>query len=278
MNQTFAIVGLTVREALRRKLIAAFLLITAGLVGLSAWGFDRLAHSRSLTSGEIAVSLPQSLVLFMFMFSFVVALSASTMSSPAISAEIESGILQSVATRPVRRAQILLGKWLGLAAVLAVYAAVVCALEFAVVDWVSGYSPPEPAAVFAYLLGEGLILLTVGLLLSTRLSALATGVLAVALFGAAWLAGVVGALGTTFHIDALRQVGEVARLVLPTDGLWHGAIYYLEPHVIFAEAVGARGSAFFAAAPPSWGYLVWSAVWLLAALGAALVILERREL
>jgi ABC-type transport system involved in multi-copper enzyme maturation permease subunit len=277
VTQTAVIVGLTVREAVRRKLVAAFLGVTVALVVLSAWGFDRLSHTRSLSSGEVAASLPQALVLFMFMFSFVVALSASTISSPAISAEIESGVLQSVATRPLRRAQILLGKWLGLAAVLAAYAAAVCALEFVVVDLVSGYTPPNPAAAFGYLLAEGLVLLTVGMLLSTRLSALATGVVAVALFGAAWLAGVVGALGADFHIAALREVDGVARYVLPTDGLWHGAIYSLEPKTIVANAIG-HVSPFYASSPPSWAYLVWCTVWVVAALVAALVVFERREL
>lgn len=281
MRQTVTILVLTLREAVRRRLIAAFGLITVALVGMSAWGFDRLSHSRSLTSGELAASLPQALILFMFMFSFVVALSASTISSPSISAEIESGVLQAVAARPVRRSQIVLGKWLGLLVVLALYAAAVCVLEFGVVALVSGFVPPDPAAVFAYLLAEGAVLLTVAMLLSTRLSALAAGVLAVALFGAAWLAGVVGVLGGTFHIAALRQVGTVARYVLPTDGLWHGAIYYLEPHDFIARHLGealGQGNPFFASAAPGWGYLVWIAIWLAAALGAALLVFERREL
>ncbi len=277
LRPTAAIVALTVREALRRKLVAAFLGITVALVVLSAWGFDRLSHSRSLSPGEVAASLPQALVLFMFMFSFVVALSASTISSPAISAEIESGVLQSLVTRPLHRAQILLGKWLGLAGVLTAYAAAVCALEFAVVDAVSGFTPPDPAGAFGYLLAEGLVLLTVGLVLSTRLSALATGVVAVALFGAAWLAGVVGALGADFHVAALREVDSVARYVLPTDGLWHGTIYALEPRTIVANAIG-HASPFYASSPPSWPYLVWCGLWVVAALVGALVLFERREL
>ena len=282
VTQTLAIVGLTFREAVRKRLVAAFALITIGLVGLSAWGFDRLSHSSSLTSGEVRVSLPQSLILFMFMFSFVVALSASTMSSPAISAEIESGVLQVVVAHPIRRSQVVLGKWLGLAALLALYAAVVCALEFAVVYWVSGFVPPNPVAVGLYLFAEGAVLLTLAMLLSTRFSALATGVVAIALFGAAWLAGVVGALGASFHIGALRQVGAVARYVLPTDGLWHGAIYYLEPSAFvthrLAQSVDVRANPFFASTPPSWAYLVWAAAWLVVAMGAALISFDRREL
>lgn len=278
MSRTAAIVALTVREALRRKLVAAFLAITVFLVALSGWGFDRLGHSRSLSSGEVAASVPQALVLFMFMFSFVVALSASTISSAAVSGEIESGVLQAMATRPLHRAQILLGKWLGLSIVLTAYAAAVCFLEFGVVDLAAGFVPPNPVAVFAYLLAEGLVLLTVGTLLSTRLPALATGVVAIALFGAAWLAGVVGTLGQGFHVAALREVGHVSRYVLPTDGLWHGAIFALEPRSVFEGAIAARIDVFYAATPLSWAYLAWCALWVLLALAAALVIFERREL
>ncbi|HUY30078.1 MAG TPA: ABC transporter permease [Acidimicrobiales bacterium] len=282
MSRVAAIALLTLREAVRRRLVAAFAAISAGLVGLSAWGFDRLSHSSSLTSGEVQVSVPQSLVLFMFMFSFVVALSASAISSPAISAEIESGVLRAVATRPIRRSEIVLGKWFGLAALLAIYAAVACTLELAVVDWVSGFAPPDPVAVGAHLFAEGVVLLTLALALGTRLPALATGVLGIALFGAAWLAGVVGALGTSFHVGALRTAGDVARYVLPTDGLLHGANYYLEPRSYLArraaEAIGSKGNPFFAASPPPWSYLVFSALWLLVVLGAALVSFERREL
>ncbi len=138
MSPTFVIARLTVREAVRRWIVAACVAIAISLVGLSAWGFDRLSHSRSITSGEVGVAVPQSLILFMFMFSFVVALSASAMASPAISDDVESGIVYSIVTRPVRRGEILLGKWLGLTLVLLAYSAVVSGLEMAVVDAVSG--------------------------------------------------------------------------------------------------------------------------------------------
>ena len=65
---------------------------------VGAWGFDRLSHSHSITSGEVGVAIPQSLILFMF--SFVVALSASAMASPAVSADVESGI--RIRSSPVR--------------------------------------------------------------------------------------------------------------------------------------------------------------------------------
>ena len=85
MNPTLTIAGLTIKESARRRLLLAFLAITVAIAGVSAWGFDRLAHNHGLTSGETNVAVPESLTLFMFMFIFVLALSASAMASPSIS-------------------------------------------------------------------------------------------------------------------------------------------------------------------------------------------------
>jgi ABC-type transport system involved in multi-copper enzyme maturation permease subunit len=280
VNTTLTIAGLTIREAARRRLVLAFLAVTVGTVSLSAWGFYRLAHAHTITNGEVHAAVPQALILFMFMFSFVLALSASAIGAPTLSSEIESGVLMTVVTRPVRRTEVLLGKWLGLAVLLAGYAAVVCGLEVAVVDAVSGFVPPNPFLVAVYLFVEGALLLTVAVLFSTRMSVIAAGVLGVAVFGAAWLAGVVGALGTSFNISALRTVGQVGRFLVPTDGLWHGAIYYLESGSFIGNQLseGRVANPFFAQSPPSWPYLLWVALWFLTVLVAGILSFEHREL
>ncbi len=280
MNPTLIIASLTIKESVRRRLLLAFLSITVIVVGLSAWGFDRLAHTQSLTSGESNLAVPQALILFMFMFSFVLALSASAIASPSISSELESGVLMTIVTRPIRRSEVLIGKWLGLAALLAGYAVGVCVLQFAVVRIVSGFLPPNPVLVCVYLFAEGALLLTLSMLLSTRLPAIAVGVVGVAVFGAGWLAGVVGTLGSALNISALRTIGQVGRFLLPTDGLWHAAIYYLQPASLIAQHVtdGARSDPFYAQWGPAWPYLLWVVCWFLIVLLAAVASFERREL
>jgi ABC-type transport system involved in multi-copper enzyme maturation permease subunit len=262
----------------RRRLLAAFLAITVTIVGLSAWGFERLSHARTITSGEQQLAVPEALVLFMFMFSFVVALSASAIASPAVSSEIDSGVLMTVVTRPVRRVEVLLGKWLGLASLLAGYAGLVCALEFLVVDLVSGFLPPDPALVAVYLFAEGLLLLTLAIALSTRLSMIAAGVIGVAIFGAGWLAGVVGSLGSQFNINALRVIGHIGRYVLPTDGLWRGAIYYLEPPSVLAGRLVTQDNPFTALHAPSWPYLLWVLCWFAVVFAVGIVSFQWREM
>ena len=66
-------------------------------------------------------------------------------------------------------------------------------------------------------------------------------IIGVALFGITWLAGVVGSLGATFHISSMRTAGHVAQYLIPTDGLWHAAIYYLEPPQYVVQQLADRG-------------------------------------
>jgi hypothetical protein len=132
-----------------------------------------------------------------------------------------------------------------------------------------------------YLFAEGLLLLTLALALSTRVPMIAAGVIGVAVFGAGWLAGVVGALGAALHVAALRTVGQVGRFLVPTDGLWHAAIYYLQPPSLIAQHLadgGTRQDPFFAQGAPSWAYLLWVTCWFVIVLGAGVASFERREL
>ena len=176
----------------------------------------------------------------------------------------------------------LLGKWLGLAGLLGAYTAIVSGLQVAVVYWTSGFVEPDPAAAAALVFAEGVVLLTFVLLLSTRLSALAAGVIGIALFGLAWLAGVGGTLATAFNIHALHTASEVSQYLLPTNGLWQGAIYYLEPSSFVTQQLAAspvgQGDPFLALAAPPWQYLAWTAVWLVLILTLGLVSFDRREL
>src|SRR5207245_10744292 len=98
--------------------------------------------------------------------------------------------------RPVRRSEVVIGKWLGLAILVAVYAAGAGSLELAAVDWATGYLPPHPVQLLVFVAADGLILLSVGLLLSPRLSGVNAGVIPLVGWLIAWLAGVAGDCGT----------------------------------------------------------------------------------
>lgn len=281
------IAALTIQEAVRRRLLLAMVLLTLAAIAMSGWGFLQLTRFVDPEGGgisplEIRLVASQLLILVTFMFSFVLALGAVFVAAPAVAADLESGIAQGMLARPVRRSELLLGKWLGTAVLVVGYAAMASLLELAVVATTTGYTPPRPLGAIGFLIGEALVLLTMTLLLSTRLPAITAGVVATLLFGVAWIGGIVGGIGTAFGDRAVEVVGTLSRLVLPTDGLWRGAIYSLEPVELLVGAAGAPPLAsafpFLATTPPDEAFLLWSAIWILGVLGLAVLSLVRRDL
>ncbi len=280
------IARLTVREAARRRLLLALAGLTLVVIALSAWGFQKLTtitnRGEPLSPTEIRLIASQLLILVMFTFSFVLALSAVFVAAPAIAAEVESGIALAILSRPISRSAVVLGKWIGFFALIVGYTVAAGGLELWVVERATGYVPPHPTELLAYLIGETLIMLTLALCLSTRLPAMTGGVLGAGLFGGTWMCGVVGGIGTAFGNAAIANLGTLSRLALPTDGLWRGAIYSLEPAAFIASmtAAGPRISSnpFFVPTPPPASYVLWAAFWLVAVLGLAVLSFRKREL
>src|SRR6266700_4136198 len=138
-------------------------------------------------------------------------------------------------------------------------------LALTAVDWATTYVPPQPVELIIYVGLEGLALLSLGLLLSTRLSGITGGVIALVAWLMAWIGGIVGDIGTGLQNEAVQDVGIVSRLILPTDGLWRGAITAMDPDVILAQLRGAgafaRANPFAALDPPPVAFLLWVAVW-----------------
>lgn len=280
------IARLTLQEAASRKLIRVLAILTLVSVGLTGWGFSALVDSaRADGVPETAIHVVGAwpvLVITAFMFSFILAMTAAFLAAPAIAGDIESGIAQAMLARPVRRADVLLGRWLGLAVVISGYAIVSGLLEIAVVSAIAGLGPPQPFVAVAYLAFEALLMLTLGLLLSTRLSAVAAGAVTVVAFGLTWMAGVIAGVARALESDAVASVLDLARTVFPLDALWQGVRWGLQPPIAALLASGEFQAAleanpFYAPGPPSPVAVVGAVVWVALVLGLAIVSFDRRE-
>ena len=287
MPPVFVFARLTVQEASRRRLLLALLVLTLLVVGFSAWGFHKIttvtrADGTLLPPTQVTLISSQLLIVVTFMYSGVLALSAAVVAGPLISSEVESGLLLSMLARPVRRSEVVIGKWLGLAVLVALYAAGSAFLELTAVNWATGYLPPHPVELVLYVAAEGLALLSLGLVLSTRLSGITGGVIALVAWLMAWIAGVVGDIGTGLQNSALQNVGTISHLLLPTDGLWRGAVYAMEPDLILAtlRAAGTAGRAnpFSAVDPPPNAFLAWVVVWFALMLTFSIWSFRTREI
>lgn len=265
MIKSLTVARYTVRELLRRRLVHALLLVTVLVIALTAWGFHSLVGSRGLSGATMIFGVSQVLVLVMFMFSGIVALTAIMVAAGAIAGDMESGVFMAVLARPVTRGQVVFGKWLGVAALVVMYTGVLTSLEFLVVFNLVGYAPPHPVIAAAAIVAESLSLATLALLLSTRMGAMTSGILAATGFFMAWLGGEAGNLAPLLHDATLAQVGTVTRVLLPSDALWRAAVYHLEPALVLSLGK-ARGAAiaadpFVVLRSPAPVYMVWVGVW-----------------
>jgi len=281
---------LTVQEASRRRLLLALLVLTLLVVGFSGWGFHKITtvtrtDGSVLPPDQVTLITSQLLIVVTFMYSGVLALSAAVVAGPLISSEVESGLLLSMLARPVRRSEVVIGKWLGLAVLVTIYAAGSAFLELTAVNIATGYLPPHPIELVLFVAAEGLTLLSLGLVLSTRLSGITGGVIALVAWLMAWIAGVVGDIGAGLQNQALQNVGTISHLLLPTDGLWRGAVYSLEPAAMITlfRAAGSAGRSasanpFFEANGPPLTYVGWVVGWIVVVLALTIYSFRRREI
>jgi ABC-type transport system involved in multi-copper enzyme maturation permease subunit len=288
MTIVWTIARLTLREAVRRKLILATFVLTVVLAVISGWAFHKLiglpcgpnGTACSITDQKIEAAT--LIIMLGFMFSFVVAVGAAFLGAPSIWAEMESGVLLSMLPRPIRRSEVLLGKWLGLAILVVAYTVIATGMEMVICAWALNYVAPHPITALMFIAAQALILLTLSIACSTRIPSMASGIVLIVLFGITWMAGIAGSVGAAVHARAMEDVGTVSSLLLPTDGLWRAAVYNLEPYgvLVVQRQIGRPGSAnpFFVAAGPAPAYLIWAVVWVVAVLAIGIWSFNRREL
>jgi ABC-type transport system involved in multi-copper enzyme maturation permease subunit len=279
VKTALTIAALTLREAARRRVLLALAAMTILLLALSAWGFSRLSQ-QSLTSGETRLTASILLNLVMFGFSLIAALGTAFLAGPTLAGETESGIALTVLARPIRRSSFLLGKWLGLVAFGSGFVVLAGLAQLLVVKATVDYWPPSPLTALALLAGQTIVLLTLAVLLSTAVSPMASGVVAVGLFGTTWVAGVVGGIGASLDNDSVARVGSFSRMLLPTDGLWRGAMNAFQDPTALVQFGGDGSEAFpfLSARPLTAAYLAWAAVWVAMVWALAAASFLRKDL
>jgi len=283
---TFA--RLTIWEAARRKLLIAVVVLTLVVIGATGWVFHELRYANGpgggpeLSDVELLLLASQVLIFVVFLFAAVLALMSVLVSAPSISGDVESHLVLAMLARPVRRGELVLGKWLGLAALVVLYSAGAGILELLVVNETTGYTPPSPAGLIGYVAAIGLVLLTLALLLSTRMAGMTAAIIPLTGYFMAWVGGILGGIGTAIDNQGLIVTGVVSRLLLPTDGLWRGAVYAMEPATVVAtvRATGklGAGNPFSATDPPPPAFLAWTVIWLALMIGLTLWSFQRREI
>ena len=274
-------IRLTLREASRSRLLLLVGVLTLAYLGLIAWGMSKLAQAVTSPVNAIVSGAGLELMAF-FLGSFMLTLLAVFVSGHSTHQDGDSGLLQAVLTKPVRRFDVLAGRWLASALLLTVWVTVFTAGVVWGVGLEVGYYPPNPVAAAALLLLQALLVLSLRLLFGTVLGTLASGILPLLLFGLGWMGGLVEMVGRAVHVPSMVTAGIATSLVIPTDAVWRGASYFLLPQLAALAALGdrnpAQGNPFVSLQPIATPMVVWAVLYVLAMFLIAARVFARRDL
>ena len=244
------IVRMTLREAANRKVLLVGAVISVAFlvlfwVGFSI-GFEDARHDEDPLMTAAASTIMT--VLGLYAVQFLAAFMAILLASGSVAPELESGRLHAILARPLSRTSWLAQRAGTFAGLAAVYIAAMSSAILAIASAVAGYAAIAPVRAVGLLALEVVVLVALGTALSVRLSAIAAGVVVVALYGAAWIAGIMEIVGTVLDNPTLERIGVGVSLVIPSDGLWRGASYYLQSPVYVAansveDAIPIAGNA-----------------------------------
>jgi ABC-type transport system involved in multi-copper enzyme maturation permease subunit len=276
MNTIRTISWLTFHEARRRRMVLAALAMGALFLLLFTIGFGLIADNlKEERTSAVQMRFGYNLLLMagMYVVHFLTIMLAIFASVDTVSGEIASHTVQAIVTKPVRRWQVLLGKWLGYAAMLVLYLALLGGGILLAVYLRSGYLPPNPLAGLGLLMLEALVLLSLSLLGGTRFSTLTNGVVLFMLYGLAFIGAWVEQIGSLLESHAAVNVGIVTSLLMPVEALWRRAAYLMQPQIL-----STIPSPFSGTSPPSGAMVLYAALYAGLALALAVRTFGQRDL
>ena len=277
MPSILTIAHLTLYETRRRRIVtAACVCAVAFLVVFGAGLFlvhrEQLREQRPFLQRQAVMSLLT--IAGLYAANFLSVLFAVLLPVDTLSGEIDSGVMQTVASKPIRRADIVIGKWLGHAVLVTGYVLLLSLGVMLVVRLIAGPVAVRPTAALPLMVLEMLLLMTVTIAGGTRFSTVTNGVAVLGFYGVAFVGGWIEQVGAFAGSQAAKTVGVVASLISPPDALWRLGSYFLQPEAL--RNIGA--GPFSTASVPTTLIVWWAAGFTVAALAFAVRSFGGRQL
>ncbi len=277
------ITRLTFLEASRRRIaLAAFLLGVAFLILYATALYFVIHQSSGLPSGGVEANLLREQILNflslmgIYAVNFLTIAMGALVSADTLAGEISSGTVQCIVTKPVRRAEVVLGKWLGYALLLGLYLCLMIGGVVAIVFIIAGYQVPNVFAGAVLVYVESLVIMSLSVACSSTFSTLATGGIVFGLWGLAFIGGFVEQIGALVHNTAVVNVGILSSLVLPTEAVFRRAAYIMTNPL--AQSLGFSSGPLFVVSVPSPAMIVYALLYLAVLMLAAVRQFSRRDL
>lgn len=288
MNNILILARMTFREATRRRIVLTGLLLGVCFLIIYSIGFHFIIQQiRSIDHGVQNEAAAQAvahvaeveggntlLLAGLYAVTFLSIAMAALLAADTLAGEISSGTIQTIVTKPIRRSDVVFGKWLGFAFLLGMYILLMGGGTMLSVWIQTGYTPDNLAVGLSLIYMEALLIMTISMACSSALSALATGGIVFGLYGLAFIGGWIEQFGAVLNNSTAVKVGIIASLLIPSETLWRRAAFEMQTPL--AGALGA--SPFGAFSVPSPLMIAYTAVYLLGVLYIGMRVFDKRDI
>ncbi|HVF98444.1 MAG TPA: ABC transporter permease subunit [Chloroflexia bacterium] len=294
MSNVATIMWLTFHEARRRKMVLAALVLGLLFIVLYVVGFLFIVYEAKLIVTGVTEEngvLSQNAELLqrgqdlglnfltmagLYVVHFLTIMLAIFASVDTVAGEISSHTIQAIATTPVRRWEIIIGKWLGQTAMIVPYLVLLSVGITGSIYLITGYWPGNVVEVVGLIVLQAMVLLSLSLLGGTRLSTLTNGVGLFMLYGLAFIGSWIEQIGYVLGSKAAVNIGIATSLVMPVEALWRLAANLLSPSLF---SLDKRLSMLFGAASvPNSAMVLYAIAYAAVVLGLAVRAFSRRDL
>jgi ABC-type transport system involved in multi-copper enzyme maturation permease subunit len=275
MSGILTIAHLTLHEARRRRIVLAAAVFGIGF--LAVFGTGMYFITRDLDNPiERGATVTILAILGIYGVNFLATAAAILLSVDTLSGEIGSGVIQTLASKPVRRADVVLGKWLGYWGLTIAYLLAMTAGLVLILRVITGYMQPGLEYALPLMALEVTVLLTFTIAGGTRFSTVTNGIVAFGFYGLAFAGGIVEQAGTILGNLVARDLGTAVSLISPADALWRMAAYYLVPD--FVRNLQEGPPMMWSVSAPTAAMVVWSIAFVPVVMAMAVRAFNRRTL
>lgn len=276
----------TFREAIRKRVILIIAILTVVYIVLFSLmiRFTMEDMRKSFIDDAEIIKITTGIISILgFYFSSMITAFVTIMASVGtISNDIESGIIHSVISKPIRRMEYILGKYIGIAIMAIGYSSFlyVFLIVLQVFYNISPLNHIQPAvflqglALFCY---EPLILLSFCLFGSVVLKTMSNGIVTIGIYILGIAGGMMEQIGSAVNLHGLEKWGIVLSLISPFDSVYRKMISVLYSSVDFVGSVIA-GPFFMSTKVPSIWMMFYSAFFCLGFMLLAVKKFNRKDI
>ena len=282
MKQIWIIASLTFKEAVRRRIAFASFILGIGFLLIFSVGFhfitaEFVTMQAEKQTGTLYIQQMYNFLHLAAMYAtnFLAIATAALITADTLAGEINTGTIQTLLAKPIRRYQVVFGKWLGNVGLLAAYILLMAGGSSLSIYLQSGYMAPNLALGIFFQFFNSVLIMTITIGLSSRMSTLAAGGTIFGLFGLAFIGGWVERIGYAANNQTAINVGILSSLLMPSESVWNlAAIRMTSPLV---NALGPASPFSFGVSPSIW-MVAYTVLYMLGFLYYSVRVFSSRDL